>query len=356
MRRFPLGSYATMSISGARDAARLLHAKVRHEGADPIADRRNDRARGAAAAANIGTLAALLGLYARQRGNKLRSWNEYAASIRRVFGAFMSRPLDEIRPHDLQLTADSYPAQQQAALAVRCIRPTLRWGSAPARGYCPPELANISPPAPTRRRDRVLSREELAMLLPVLRASDRPYAQAMRFMLLTLLRKEEAAGARWRDVNFQARTLTISGERTKNQQPHVLPLSDQALATLRAIRPETVDDNALIFATRTGGALTHWHRETKRVQAASGTSGWHRHDLRRSAATLLGEMGEAPHVIEASLNHAAIHSQIATTYNKARYRPQVAAALQQLGDALDAIEAGASNVVPLHAARSSTVP
>jgi integrase len=80
---------------------------------------------------------------------------------------------------------------------------------------------------------------------------------------------------------------------------------------------------------------------------ASKTEGWTRHDLRRTAATLMGEMGELPHVIEAALNHTAVHSQLAATYNQARYRPQVTLALQRLADALDGIEAGAGEVVPL---------
>src|SRR4029453_16060856 len=44
MRRFPLGSYPTMGVAQARDAARDLHRRVKQEGADPIADRRRDRA------------------------------------------------------------------------------------------------------------------------------------------------------------------------------------------------------------------------------------------------------------------------------------------------------------------------
>ena len=63
---------------------------------------------------------------------------------------------------------------------------------------------------------------------------------------------------------------------------------------------------------------------------------------------MLGEMGELPDIIEAALNHVSIRSPLAATYNRSRYRPQVAAALQRLADALDGIEAGAAKVVSLH--------
>jgi hypothetical protein len=52
-------------------------------------------------------------------------------------------------------------------------------------------------------------------------------------------------------------------------------------------------------------------------------------------------------LIAAALNHVSIRSPQAATYNRSRYRPQVAAALQRLADALDGIEAGAAKVVRL---------
>jgi hypothetical protein len=54
---------------------------------------------------------------------------------------------------------------------------------------------------------------------------------------------------------------------------------------------------------------------------------------------MLGDLGEMPDIIEAALNHASIRSPLAATYNRSRYRPQVAAALQKLADELEAIEA-----------------
>ncbi len=64
-------------------------------------------------------------------------------------------------------------------------------------------------------------------------------------------------------------------------------------------------------------------------------------------ATMLGEMGEMPDIIEAALNHTSIHSPLAATYNRSRYRPQVAMALQRLADALDGIEQGGAEILPL---------
>lgn len=62
---------------------------------------------------------------------------------------------------------------------------------------------------------------------------------------------------------------------------------------------------------------------------------------------MLGDMGELPDIIEAALNHVEIRSTLAATYNRSRYRPQVAAALQRLAIALDGNAVGGAQVVPL---------
>jgi integrase len=114
--------------------------------------------------------------------------------------------------------------------------------------------------------------------------------------------------------------------------------------------PKRPEPNALIFATSTGASLRNWDCQTKALQEATGTTNWTRHDLRRTGATMLREMGELPDIIEAALNHVSIRSPLAAIYNRnRRYRPQVAAALQRLADALDGIEAEAATVIRLRA-------
>lgn len=342
MRRFTLGRYPTLGIADAREAARSMRVEVR-KGADPTADARKKRAMAREAKEGIGTLRALLNLYGTKRGVALKSWPECRRRIEHVFAAHLAKPLLVLRAGDLQLTADSHKAQQAAAAAVRYVRPVLKWGG--QRGYVPAETAVLHPPATVQRRARVLSRDELRALLPVLEASPRPYAAALRFMLLTLARREEVCQTRWADIDLAAQAWTLHD--TKNGQPHVVPLSRQAVALLEARRPTEPLPDALVFASEGGRALVNWDRETKQLMVASGTSGWTRHDLRRTGATMLGEMGELPDIIEAALNHVAIRSQLAATYNRSRYRPQVAAALQRLADALDGLASGASEVVLL---------
>lgn len=344
-RRFLLGRHPEMSISEAREAAGAMRAKVQREGADPVAETRRKRAEARDAAAGIGTLAALLDLYGAKAGAGLKSWPDCRRRIGHVYAAFLARPLATLKAEELQLAADAHPSPQSAAAAVRYIRPVLKWAT--QRRYVAADVAVLHPPAAVGRRDRVLSRDELEALLPVLAQSPSPYARAIRFMLWTLARREEAGRARWRDVSLDAATWTILA--TKNGQPHVVPLPRQAVAFLATIKPRGMDydPDGLVFANSAGGLLGNWDREAKAIMEASGTEGWTRHDLRRTGATMLGDMGELPDIIEAALNHVSIRSPLAATYNRSRYRPQVAAALQWLADALDGIAAGGAAVVPM---------
>ena len=332
-RRFPIGRYPDQGIAEARRKARAVREEVA-AGSDPIAEARRKRAATRDAAGGIGTLSALLELYQAQAGKQKRSWPESRRRIESVFGKHLKIALSALARADLQLTADQWPSAQSAAAAVRYLRPVLKW-AAPRQSFSP-DLATLVPPTKVGRRKRVLSRDELAALLPILGGSDRPYHAALLFMLLTMARREEAAGARWRDVDVQAGTWTIP--KTKNGEPHVVPLSKQALALLADRRPEKPRPGDLVFKNDAGGALANWDRETKAIMKASGTAEWTRHDLRRTGATMLGEMGELPDILEAALNHVSIRSPLAATYNRSRYRPQVAAALQRLAEALDDIK------------------
>jgi len=353
MRRFPVGQWPDMGVSDAREAARALRATVR-AGADPIAERRVQRVAARDAKEGVGTLAAFIDLYGRKAtrkdgtpgGEALRTWPEMRRKMDLVFAPHMKRAVASLTAEALQMTADEYPAASSASAAVRYLRPALRWGV--RRKHLPAGLAGIEAPGSVKQRKRVLTREELEKVLPVLAKGATPYHHALRFMLLTLVRRDEACSARWRDVDMAQGVWIIPV--TKNDQAHVLTLPVQAMAMLRAIGPGVADE--LIFGSSHGKKLSNWDRATKAVHAESETGGWHRHDLRRTGATLLGQMGTPPHVIEAALNHIALHSRLAAGYNQARYAPEVAAALQRLADHLDGIITGGATVTDIAAARA----
>lgn len=344
MRRFEVGAWPSMGIGDARREAETLRVAVR-KGADPTADKRRQRSQARDANVGIGTLEALIKRYGEKVGAKKKSWAESKRRIELVFKDHLNRPLGAITRQELQASIDDYPAAQQARGATTALTPILGW--AEKRGAVPHEVLRIEPPAKSEARERVLKQAEIKALLPVLRGSSSGYAAALQLILLTLARRSEAGGATWSELDLENRLWVIPKERSKNGVEHRIRLSHQAVEMLKARGPGQPYE--LVFSTRTGGRLTNWDRATKVIMKASGTKEWTRHDLRRTGATMLGRMGVLPHVIEAGLNHVHIESQVATIYNQARYEPEVGAALQKLADALDRIEAGGAQVVPLRA-------
>jgi integrase len=344
VRRFGLGHNPAVGIAEARRKARKLAEEVR-DGADPVRDARARR-KGVKAQPQGETLATLLTLYGRQQGANVKSWAaQMDPQIRRVFRAHLETPLRGLTLGALQLTVDDHPRPKSASFGVRCLMTVLRWAAVSGRQYVARDLLDLKASATKPRRDRVLSRDELTRVLPALQADVSPLAAGLKLILLTACRRSEASTACWRDVDLVAGIWTLP--MTKNGTEHVIPLSQQAIDLLQSLQPINADPAGLVLAPRAGKPLDNWEGVTQRIQAASGTAGWHRHDLRRTAATMLGALGTIPDIVEAALNHATLHSPLAATYNKARYRPEVATALQRLADYYDGIEAGGAQVVAL---------
>lgn len=185
-------------------------------------------------------------------------------------------------------------------------------------------------------RDRVLSEGELAELWQSLGFGD--YAWAVKLLILTGQRREEVAGMLWSELDLRNRTWSIKSDRTKNGRPHDVPLSDQAVAILRAIRKREGRD--FVFGEG-NGPFSGWSKAKvaldKRVltkrraedRKAKPMLPWRIHDLRRTAATRMAELGVQPHVVEAILNHISGHkASVAGVYNRATYAEEKRAALK----------------------------
>lgn len=346
--RINLGEYPAVGISDARQACSIARHQVRHEGKNPNVEK--SAAREAAMAPAVPTdaglsLSALIDLYDKQvwTPNALKSRAEAINRIRSVFGKFLDRSLKSITRAELQIAVDDWPAKSSSAGAVRYVRPVLKWAG--KRDYVAAELALLEEPRWLKKRSRFLSEDELHKLLPVLKASTRPHAAVMRLLLLTATRLEQAAQARWHEFRTVEGQMiwTIPPERVKRTKPtqaprpHIIPLSRQAAALIEGRGTERSQPDDLIFQTSSSLALGNWDKEAKVIQKAAGVHDWHRHDLRRTAATSMGALGIAPHVIEAALGHAEIHSALAGIYNQSRYSDEVREALQKLADWLDEI-------------------
>ena len=104
-------------------------------------------------------------------------------------------------------------------------------------------------------------------------------------------------------------------------------------------RREGKTPGELVFPNAHGGKLDNWDRWSKSIFGRTGTSGWTRHDLRRTCATLAADLNVAPHIISIMLGHKTPeNNHLLGIYNKGRYRQQHGEALQLVADRLEAIE------------------
>jgi integrase len=165
----------------------------------------------------------------------------------------------------------------------------------------------------------------------------------MKWLLWTGCRLNEAAGMMFGEI--QADRWTIPAARSKSKRERVIPLPTQAIALFHSCGGGDYD--SLVFPSGRGGALSNWDRITKALQERSGTSDWHRHDLRRTAATLLGDLGYPPHIISIALGHANVADGATAVYARSRYQHEHKEALQALADAIDRIVCEEHNVVPI---------
>jgi integrase len=185
-------------------------------------------------------------------------------------------------------------------------------------------------------RERVLTTEELKQLWQTLPQINEGFADIIRLLLLTGLRRNEVGLLVWSEVDFKRGMIVLGPERTKNRKTFELPLSTQALAILK--RQQRRNSTDFVFSDK---GFQDWDRAKQRLDKKLQMAEWHIHDLRRSCATHLGELGVQPWYVEAILNHVSGHKRgVAGTYNRAKYADEMRSALQRWADWLERVANG----------------
>ena len=180
-------------------------------------------------------------------------------------------------------------------------------------------------------RERVLTPDELKKLWRSL--GEDPFSNVVRLLLLTAQRRNEIGKLAWSEVDLARRLIMLPAERVKNGRDHTVPLSAQALAILEQLPRRNSSD--YVFGKR---GFAKWDHAKKQLDQRAGIAPFRLHDIRRSAATGMAELGTLPHIVEAVLNHVSGHKAgVAGTYNRAKYTDEMRSALQRWADHLDTI-------------------
>jgi integrase len=352
-RRESLGDIRKVRLEDARKAARQRFAQAQL-GVDPAAERAAARAKAAAAQLTLGAVAER---YLDAKKERMRPATYQAA--KRYFAvhwkSLADRPLAEIKRADVAACLQNM-AKERGRTAASRARANLSalFGWAMREGLCDVNVvvATNDPAAGTPPRDRVLTEAELATIWRACQDDD--FGRIVRLLMLAGCRRLEIGELKFSEIDFDRGTMTIAGVRTKNHRPLTLTLPPVALDILRAAPRRDSSDN--VFGGSAGGYAS-WSYGTnainERIVAAEGKplAPWTLHDLRRSAATHMAEIGVQPHIIEAVLNHASGHKRgVHGIYNLAGYPREIAAALQLWAEHLLAIVEGRKRkIVPLRA-------
>lgn len=183
-------------------------------------------------------------------------------------------------------------------------------------------------------------------------------ARGLQVILLTAQRPGEVFKMRWEDLELPEDWRTDQAPKTpawwtipeafsKNREAHRVPLTSGVLAILRECAALAPENNRWVFAGLAGGSVA---ARAKRAAAAFSKAlgfAFHRHDLRRTAASEMAAAGIPRDTIAKVLNHVDRGARMTAVYDRYSYDPEKRVALETWARRLQAIlEAKQGAVLP----------
>jgi integrase len=326
VRTLGLGPLHTVSLAEARARAKAARLQLL-DGIDPLEAKRAARADRILEAARAVTFKQCAEkYYAAHEGEwgNAKHRTQFTSTMRDyVFPIIGSLPVDAVdEPLVLKVLAPIWATKTVTARRVRnriasvldyAAASKYRTGTNPARweGHLehllatPDKIAKVQPHA-------ALPYGELATFLAELRKVEGVVARALEFTILTAARSGEVIGARWDEVDFEARTWTIPAERMKAAREHRVPMSDRVVEILKALPRELNNDHVFIgVKASTGISGIAMYRLLRRLRPDVTV-----HGFRSTFSTWAHETTSYPaHVIETCLAHT-IGSAVERAYRR----------------------------------------
>ena len=305
VRRVSLGRVADVSLEKARERANELTSAAR-AGRDLIAEEEESRA----AAASRLTVQQLIDLYVRRRViGRLRTALDIERRLNRALAPILSRYADDIRRRDIRELLDRVADQgieREAEKRRQTVGAMFRWALSQ-------DIVEVDPTAglkaydPGTPRDRVLTVEEIEALWKWLDSDALPPdpADILKLQLLTGARCGEISGLCAEEIDREEWNWTLPAARSKNKRPRATPLVAVARQIIEA-RLSVVQSGPL-FTAETGTVLTAAHighylrARSDKLPIEKFTT----HDLRRTVATMLVEIGINLDLVAAVVGHDA---------------------------------------------------
>lgn len=346
-----IGVYPDVTLRAAREA-RDDARKLLFRGVDPTAQKKADKI------IQTDTFKAIAEEWLRMQAGKLAEVT--LTKARWILGDFIypklgDRLITEIKAPDLLAVLRAIEAKgihETATRAKQRVGQIFRFAIATGRAErdITMDLRGALAPVIVTNRAAITEPSRVGELLRAIGGykGDPATCAALKLAPLTFVRPGELRGAEWREIDLDAAEWRIDGQRmkVKTREPHIVPLSKQAVEVLRALQPVTGNCRLAFPSLR---SLERPMSENT-LNAALRRMGFQQHEMtahgfRAMASTLLNEQCFAPDVIELQLAHAE-RNKVRAAYNRATRLPERRKMMQLWADYLDGLKAG-GKVVPI---------
>jgi integrase len=265
-----------------------------------------------------------------QSDNKKSSLYQVTRSVEAdMLPAWRGKRIDEIGKRDVLGLLDAI-ADRGAPIMARRVQSYVNRLFA----WClERDILKIDPTASMARygsaksRDRVLTDAELIKVW-LAAESIGAFGEVARLLVLTGARREEMAQLKWSEIDGDS--IKLEGERTKNGEPHIIPLSAPAKALLDST--PRIAGSDFVFTVSGTKPISGWSKPKIKLDEASGVTDWRIHDLRRTLATGMQKLGITLQVVEAVLGHTSgSRDGIVGVYQRHDFMQEKRAALEAWG-------------------------
>jgi integrase len=340
-RRMTVGNADILSAEQARAAAKKVLAQV-ELGADPQGERSERRDRDAL------TFRSQVQEYLQTKRDEVRPATRRVVTLYLTgpyFKPLHGVPVDQINRRDvaaqLGIIGRKHGKITEAA-ARSALHAFFLWCVQMGLSEHNP-VVGTRRPNPPPARSRVLTDPELARIWQA-SAEVGDFGKIVRLLILIPCRRGEIGGLRASEFAPDLSTWTLPEARAKNGHEHTLPLLETARSIIESIPKRAGRDQ--LFGEYSADGFNDWHAAKRLLDEKSDVTGWRIHDIRRTVATKMADIGIQPHIIEQILNHQSGHKAgPAGIYNRSSYEREVRAALAQWEDHIRILTEGGERKV-----------
>jgi len=302
--RVTLGRYPDMTIEQARKAAMLTLSSLAG-GVNRTDTKRTARVKAV-------TLAKAIEHYTEARsGLKQSTVADIHKAFRQVIPDWQDKPLSKITAAMVQKRHREHAARSKARanVAMRYLRALFNFAAAKYKDSDGEPIIRTNPVkilSEVRawhridRRQTLIKPHELGdWVRAVLGLPGEGHRDYFMTLLLTGLRRNEALGLTWPDIDLPGRTLTVRDP--KNHRDHTLPLSDYLFDLFTRRKAAALSPH--VFTDEIGRRVSNLRYAQERIQIETGIH-FTPHDLRRTFATLAESIDIPAYALKRLLNHA----------------------------------------------------